>query len=162
MKQRRLRLLIYSAVVAALYVVLTELASLVGLSGHIIQFRISEALCVLPAFFPGAIPALFIGCLLSNLLTGCMPLDILFGSLATLIGAVGAYLLRRYRYLIPLPTVIANVIIIPLVLRYVYEFPGAYWYFTLTVAVGEIACAYVLGILLHRILDRYKTQLFLQ
>ena len=108
-KKRRAALYItQGAVIAALYVVLTELATLAGLSSGAIQFRISEALCVLPAFTPAAIPGLFIGCLISNLLAGGIPLDIIFGAVATLIGAIGAFLLRRCRWLIPLPTVTAK------------------------------------------------------
>ena len=86
------------AMIAALYVVLTYISFLCGLSSGAIQVRISEALCVLPAFFPEAIPALFIGCALANLLTGSILWDIIFGSLATLIGAFGAYLLRNCRF----------------------------------------------------------------
>ncbi len=162
MKKNGLRHLTLGAAVAAIYIVLTELTTLLGLSSGIIQFRISEALCVLPAFLPSAIPALGIGCAISNLIAGGHPLDILFGALATALGATGGYLLRRWRFLVPLPTVIANATIIPLVLKFVYDFPGAYWYFTLTVLVGEVVCAYVGGVLLHMILYKYRKQLFLE
>ncbi len=160
MKNRTMRRIAYGAIVAALYVVLTELTTLVGFSSGAIQFRLSESLCVFPAFLPEAIPALGIGCIISNFLAGGSIVDVIFGSLATVIGAVGAYCLRRHRYLIPLPTVFANTLIIPFVLRYLYDFPGAHWYFTLTVAVGELVCAYLLGIMLHRVLDKYQTVLF--
>ncbi len=160
MKNTSLKRITYGAAIAALYVILTQLSTLMGMSSGAIQFRLSEALCVLPAFLPVAIPALTIGCAVSNILAGCPPLDTLFGSLATLIGAVGAYLLRKYRYLIPLPTVLANTLILPFVLRYVWDFAGAHWYFTMTIAVGEIICAYLLGVLLHRVVDKYKNHLF--
>lgn len=125
-KQRRAALYVtQGAVIAALYVALTELSTLVGLSSGAIQFRISEALCILPAFTPAAIPGLFVGCLISNLLAGGIPLDIIFGAVATLIGAAGAYLLRRCRWLVPLPTVIANVLIVPPILKYAYGVPYA-------------------------------------
>ncbi len=160
MKNKALRQLVYGAVTAALYVVLTELSTLAGISSGIIQFRLSEMLCVLPAFFPSAIPALTIGCLISNILAGATVVDMIFGTLATLIGAIGAYLLRRYRYLIPLPTVAANVIILPFVLRFLYDFPWAHAYFTLTIFIGEAVCAYALGILLHRTLYKHQTAIF--
>ena len=83
------------AIIAALYVVLTYLASAMGLSSGVIQVRFSEALTILPIFTPAAIHGLFVGCLLSNLLTGCALWDVVFGSLATLLGAIFTYLLRR-------------------------------------------------------------------
>ena len=99
--------------IAALYVVLTLLANALGLANYAIQVRFSEALTILPFFTPAAIPGLTIGCLLSNILTGCAPLDILFGTLATLIGALGTYALRRFEWLAPLPPILANTIIVP-------------------------------------------------
>ena len=167
-KKRRAALYItQGAVIAALYVVLTELATLAGLSSGVIQFRISEALCVLPAFTPAAIPGLFIGCLISNLLAGGIPLDIIFGAVATLIGAIGAFLLRRCCWLIPLPTVIANVLIVPPILKYAYGIPYAFGthsalpFFMLTVGIGEVVCAYILGIALYSALFPHRKKLFL-
>ena len=81
--------LVHGAVIAALYVVLTLLANALGLANYAIQVRFSEALTILPVFTPAAIPGLFLGCIISNTLTGCMLLDIIFGSIATLIGAAG-------------------------------------------------------------------------
>lgn len=155
------------AIIAALYVALTELSTLMWLSSGVIQFRISEALCVLPAFTPAAIPGLFIGCLISNLLAGGIPLDIILGSVATLIGAAGAYPLRRCRWLIPLPTVIANVLIVPPILKYAYGLPFAFGthsalpFFMLTVGAGEVVCAYILGIALYSALLPHRKKLFL-
>ena len=167
-KKRRTTLYItQGAIIAALYVALTELSTLVGLSSGAIQFRISEALCVLPAFTPAAIPGLFIGCLISNLLAGGIPLDIIFGAVATLIGAVGAYLLRHCRWLTPLPTVIANVLIVPPILKYAYGVPyaigthSALPFFMLTVGIGEVVCAYILGIALYSALFPRRKKLFL-
>ena len=87
--------LVHGAVIAALYVVLTLLANALGLANYAIQVRFSEALTILPVFTPAAIPGLFLGCIISNTLTGCMLLDIIFGSIATLIGAAGTWLLRN-------------------------------------------------------------------
>ena len=83
------------ALIAALYVVLTMLATALGLSSSAIQFRFSEALCILPIFYPEAIPGLVVGCFLSNLLSGCNIWDVIFGSVATFIGAIGAAYLRE-------------------------------------------------------------------
>lgn len=166
-KQRRAALYVtQGAVIAALYVALTELSTLVGLSSGAIQFRISEALCILPAFTPAAIPGLFVGCLISNLLAGGIPLDIIFGAVATLIGAAGAYLLRRCRWLVPLPTVIANVLIVPPILKYAYGVPyaigthSALPFFMLTVGIGEVVCAYILGTALYSALFPHRKKLF--
>ncbi len=148
------------ALVGALYVALTYLTSLIGLDKGVIQFRLSEALCVLPAFMPEAVPGLFIGCLLANLLTGCVFWDILFGSLATLIGAIGARLLsklpKKLAPLIPLPTVIANAAVVPPVLIFAYGVPDAYLFILLTVSIGEIACAFSLGLVLYYSLKRNR------
>ncbi len=138
-----------AAFIAALYVVLTELSALFGLSGtNVIQFRISEALTVLPFFTSAAIPGLAIGCLLSNLLTGAAVWDVVFGTAATLIGAVLTYALRRYKWLAPVPPILANTVIVPFVLRYAYGFAESWWFLALTVFVGEFVCCGILGMLL--------------
>ena len=144
--------------IAALYVALTYLAAALGLASGVIQFRLSEMLCILPIFLPEAIPALTIGCLISNILTACLPLDVVFGSLATLIGAIGAYALRRVKltWVATLPTVLANAIIVPFVLLLVYEIEGTYPFFMLTVGIGEIVCATVLGTMLATTLKKTK------
>ena len=83
MKNKKIMYLSQAAMIAALYVVLTLLANALGLANYAIQVRFSEALTILPFFTPAAIPGLTIGCLLSNIFTGCAPLDVLFGTLAT-------------------------------------------------------------------------------
>ena len=158
--KHNVRFLCHAALIAALYVALTFLAALLGLSSGVIQVRFSEALCVLPAFTSAAVPGLFVGCLLANLLTGCIAPDIIFGSLATLIGAIGAYFLRKNKWLVPLPTVVANILIVPPILRFAYGAEGSLPYFALTVGIGEILSAYVLGLLLYAVLNKYKAQLF--
>ena len=157
---RNLRFLCRGALVAALYVALTWLCALVGLDKGVIQMRLSEALCVLPAFTGAAVPGLFVGCLLANLLTGSALPDVVFGSLATLIGALGAYFLRRRKWLVPLPTVLANTLIIPFVLRFAYGAEGSIPYFMLTVGAGEVISAYICGMLLYAALVRQKAPLF--
>ena len=148
--------------IAALYVALTYISSVFGLDKGAIQFRLSEMLAVLPVFMPEAIIGLTVGCLLSNILLGGVIYDIIFGTLATLIGALGAYLLRnlpkKLAFLIPLPTVLANGIIIPFVLIFAYGVPDAYPFLFATVSLGEIVCAGVLGTALYYAL--IKTKLF--
>ena len=148
-----------SAAIAALYLVLTYITSLFGLESGVIQVRFSEALTVLPALLPEAVPGLFVGCLLANVLTGSVALDVVFGSLATLIGAYGTYLLRRKPYLAALPPIISNTLIIPFLLAFVYKFEGSLWYFALTVGIGEIITCGVFGTtLIHCMLKRIKTR----
>ena len=143
--------------IAALYVALTHLAAALGLSSGVIQFRLSEALCVLPIFLPEAIPALTIGCLIANLTTGALIWDVVFGALATLIGAIGAYLLRKLPVPVAtLPTVLANAVIVPFVLLWAYMLEGGYFFFMLTVGLGEIVCATILGSLLAKSIKKTK------
>ena len=160
MRNKKVLRITQAAMIAAIYVVLTVFISAFNLASGAIQVRISEALTILPVFTPAAIPGLFLGCLSSNLVTGCMPLDVVFGSLATLIGACGTYALRKHKWLAPLPPIVANTIIVPFVLRYVYLAEGTIPFFMLTVGIGEVISCYLLGSILHRVLDRYKEHIF--
>ena len=145
------------AMIAALYVVLTFIANLAGLASGVIQVRLSEALTILPVFTAAAVPGLAVGCVLANLLTGCAIWDVVFGSLATLIGAVGTRLLRKKSpVLAVLPPILSNIIIVPLVLQRVYGVEDAYWYLAMTVGAGEIISCGVLGLLLYRSLKNTK------
>lgn len=160
MRRKRTVFVTQAAMIAALYVVLTLLANAFGLANYAIQVRFSEALTILPVFTPTAIPGLFAGCMISNILTGALPLDVIFGSLATLIGAVGTYFLRKYKWLAPLPPILANIMIVPMVLTYVYQFEGSLPYFALTVGIGEFISCGVLGMSLLFALEKYKKDLF--
>ncbi|MBE5904899.1 MAG: QueT transporter family protein [Pseudobutyrivibrio sp.] len=148
------------AMIAALYVVLTWVANVLGLANGAIQVRFSEALCILPVFTPAAIPGLFVGCLLANILNGCVIWDIIFGSLATLIGAFGTYFLRKTKFVFTLPPVIANAVIVPFVLRYAYGVGDAHWYLVATVAAGEIISVCILGMILKVGLWKYRKVIF--
>ena len=149
-----------AAMIAALYVVLTFVANTFGLASGVIQIRLSEALTILPYFTPAAIPGLTIGCLLSNCLTGCAPLDIVFGTVATLLGALGSYALRKYQWLTPIPPILANTIIVPWVLRFAYGAKDAVPYMMITVGIGEVISCYVLGMLLLLSLKKFSGSLF--
>lgn len=148
------------AMIAALYVVLTWVANVLGLANGAIQVRFSEALCILPVFTPAAIPGLFVGCLLANILNGCVIWDIIFGSLATLIGAFGTYFLKKTKFVFTLPPVIANAVIVPFVLRYAYGVGDAHWYLVATVAAGEIISVCILGLILKVGLWKYRKVIF--
>lgn len=148
MKNKKIFYICQAAMIAALYVVLTFIANAFGLASGSIQIRISEALTILPYFTPAAIPGLTIGCLLSNYLTNCAILDIVFGSAATLLGASLTYALRRYKWLAPLPPILANTLIVPWVLRFAYGLEDAIPYLMLTVGIGEVISCGVLGMML--------------
>ena len=156
MKRNKTLEIATGGIIAALYVALTFVAQAFGMASGAIQLRLSEALTILPCFTVSAVPGLTVGCVLANLLTGCAPWDVVFGSLATLIGAVGGYLLRRNRWLVPLPTILANGIIVPFVLRYGYQAPLSIPLMMAYVAVGEIISCYGLGELLCSVLLRHK------
>ena len=158
MKENKTRNLVFSALIAAIYVVLTLL--LRPISYGPIQFRVSEALCVLPYFTPAAIPGVFIGCLISNLLGGAVLMDIVFGSLATLIGAIGSWLLRRNRWLVSLPPILSNTLIIPWVRKFAYGSEDLIWYMMITIGIGEILAIGVLGQLLISVLAKYRKMIF--
>ena len=156
---KKTRYLTHGALIAAMYVALTFVASLLGIASGVIQIRLSEALTILPLFTPAAVPGLFIGCILANLLTGCAAWDVVFGSLATLLGALGTYWCRKKsKFLAPVFPVLANAVIVPFVLQYVYGVPDAWIFLFATVGIGEIISCGVLGLMLHRILS--KTNIF--
>jgi uncharacterized membrane protein len=167
MKDKKVLFLTQAAMIAALYVVLTFIANAFGLANYAVQVRFSEALTILPYFTPAAIPGLFVGCLLSNILTGCALPDIIFGSLATLIGALGTYALRRWKWCAPICPIVANTIIVPLVLLYGYGLTieglsdlQCFGYYCLTVGAGEIISCGVLGMILLFTLQKYRSKIF--
>ena len=147
--KQRAEYLAYAGITAALYIALTGLSAAFGLSSGVVQVRVSEALCVLPAFSAAAVPGVSVGCLISNLIFGGTVFDIVFGTLATLVGALGAGMLRRLPYLSPLPTIASNTAVIPLV--FIVSGLGGWEmfpYYALTVGAGEIVSCGLLGCLL--------------
>lgn len=159
MQKKNIQFLTQAAMITAIYVVLTFVANAFGLANYAVQVRFSEALTILPIFTPAGIPGLFIGCLISNILTGCAIPDIIFGSLATLIGAFGTRALKSNRFLAVLPPIAANAIIVPLILKYAYGLEPL-WFSFLTVTAGEIISCGVLGLLLAFALNKYRKQIF--
>ena len=168
MRNRKVTYIVQAAVIAALYVVLTFVANALGLASHTIQVRFSEALCILPVFTAAAIPGLWIGCLLANLLTGAVIYDVIFGSLATLLAALVTYRLRNHKIACTIPPVIANMIVVPFVLVYAYGIPAIYYkgvnvtipFNALTVGIGEVISVCLLGGILLRVLGKYRNILF--
>ena len=148
------------ALTAALYVLLTVLSAAFGLSGGVIQLRLSEALCVLPLFMPSSVIGLFVGCIIANIITGAVVADVIVGSLATLIAAAVLSLMKRIpkmpAILAPLPNIVFNTAAVPFVLRYAYGVTELLPYLFLTVGVGEIVSSGVLGCAFAAFLGRHK------
>lgn len=156
----------YAALIAALYTALTLFAVLTPF-GYIsfgpTQIRFAEALTILPAFTPAAIPGLFIGCLIANIVgvsmgLGAGILDIIFGSLATLTAAYLSYLLRHKKWLVPLPPVLINAVVIGILLNQVFGLP--LYASILSIGLGQIGACYVLGMPLYFMLDKNRNYIF--
>ena len=142
--------------IAALYIILTYFAEIMGLASGAIQVRFSEALTLLPCLTFAAIPGLTIGCLLANLLTGCAPWDVVFGSLATLIGALGTYALRSKPYLSWIAPVISNTLIVPPIIIYVYGVESFWPLIALQIFIGETVSCGLLGTFVLRFARKHK------
>lgn len=161
MKNKSTLYLTQGAMIATVYVVLTMIFAPISFGD--VQIRFAEALTIMPFFTPAAIPGLFVGCLLGNIAGGGIPVDIAFGSIATLLGALGTYALRkRNRFLAPIPPIVANTLIVPFVLRYGYGINLPIPLMMLTVGLGEVVSAGVFGIILQTILMKYENVLFKQ
>lgn len=159
MKNQKVTFLTQAAMIAAIYVVLTVVFAPFGFGE--VQVRIAESLTILPFFTPAAIPGLFIGCLIGNILGGAIIPDIILGSLATLIAACFTYALRKKSpFLAPLPPIIANTLVVPFVLAYGYGVPLPIPFMMLTVGMGEIISCGILGMIVLKALSKYEYIIF--
>lgn len=158
MKTTKVTFITEAAVIAALYTVLVLVFSFSSFGP--IQFRVAEALTVLPYFTPAAIPGLAIGCFLSAIFAVADVLDIIFGSLATLVAAILSYQLRRYKFLVPIPPILANMIVVPWVLRFAYGEAQPIYLMMLSVGAGELLAAGVFGTILLLALAPIKRFIF--
>lgn len=149
------KFLMQAAIIAAVYAALT--LALMPFSYGVMQIRVSEVLTILPFFTPAAIPGLFVGCFVSNLLSPYGMIDLICGSGATLIAAIGSYLLRSKPFLVPIPPILANGVIIGSMLKLAYGVPVSLVGCMLWVALGEFASCYVLGYPLLKYMTKYKS-----
>ena len=148
-----------SALIAAVYVALVLLFKPISFGA--IQFRIAEALCVLPFFSLSAVPGLALGCLLGNFFSGAAMPDVIFGTFATLLAAILSYKLRTVsKWLVCLPPILANAVIVPFVLQYAYGVTDGYFFLFATVGIGEILAVGVLGNVLLLALEGKKELIF--
>lgn len=156
--KRNTHFLAKAGMIAALYTVLTMISAALGLASGVIQVRLSEMLCILPVYSAAAIPGVTVGCLVSNILCGGTIYDIVFGTIATLVGACFAYCLRKLPYLSSIPTILSNVLIIPTVL--IYSGAGSWSmfpYFAVTVGLGEVLACGGLGTILVAYLEKHRS-----
>lgn len=159
MQGKKTRLMTESALIAAVYVALVLLFKPISFGA--IQFRIAEALCVLPFFSLSAVPGLALGCLLGNFFSGAAMPDVIFGTFATLLAAILSYKLRTVsKWLVCLPPILANAIIVPFVLQYAYGVTDGYFFLFATVGIGEILAVGVLGNVLLLALEGKKELIF--
>ena len=158
MRNKKVQFITQGAVIAAIYVVLVLIFDTFSFGP--IQFRIAEMLTIMPYFTPAAIPGLFVGCLIANIIGGGLIWDIVFGSIATLIGAIGSYLVRKNKWLVPLPPIIANMVIVPFVLKYAYGYDGLLVYFMFTVGLSEIIVCGVIGMALLTVMAKNREHIF--
>jgi uncharacterized membrane protein len=159
-KRLNVRDIARGAIIAAVYALLTIF--LAPISSGLIQCRVAEAMSVLPYFTFSAVPGLFIGCVLANLLTGAPAYDVVFGSLATLLAAYITYLMRKRvpKWLAPLPSVVVNALVVGALLTYVYDVGVSYWVAAGYVAAGQAIACFALGLPLMSLLARFRERLF--
>ena len=154
---KKTRFLTTAAMIAAMYVALSWVSQMLGLCSGAVQCRISEALCVLPVFTAAAIPGVTVGCLITNILFGLGPIDVVLGTCATLIAALVCCAIRKLPYLASVPTILSNAFIVPLVLIY-YKFSSGYFVDVCFVGAGEIIACGIFGtILVWYLLKHPKT-----
>ncbi len=153
------KFLVQAAIIGTIYIILTLSFAPISFGHNIFQFRVSEALTILPYFTPAAIPGLFVGCVIANMTGPFGILDIVFGSLATLLAAYTSYRIRHKRYLVPMPPVIFNALIVGTYLYYIFlneaDLSTSWLMVTGWVAIGQLGACYGLGYPLLLLLKRY-------
>ncbi len=166
--KNNIRYITIGALIGAMYAALCYLQNLLlpGSASQMIQFRAAEALCVLAFFTPAAIPGLTVGCLLFNFcFAGAMPLDILVGSLATLLAAWGMWLTRKITVKgLPLLGLLLPAVANGLLVGWELSvfIGGGFWLNAMYVAIGEVAVLLTLGAALYYVLKKHSTRLFKQ
>ena len=158
---KRAKFLAHAGIIAAIYAALTIL--LAPISYGLAQCRVSEALCILPCFTGAAVPGLFLGCLIANLLTGAPIYDVLFGSLATLLAAVCTRWHAKKTHpklLLPLPSVLWNAVIVGWLLVSVYGVPVQLSLAMLYVGLGQAVACYAIGLPVMKMMERLPAKYF--
>ena len=165
MPKDRTRYVTQAAMIAAIYAILTYACAI--FSQGMFQFRLGEAMMILPYFTPAAIPGLFLGYLIGYFLLGSL-WDAIFGGLGALVAATLTYLIGKYlgrygftRYLASIPPIVTTAIVMPLILMYVYESTEVYWLLLFMCVSGEFLTCFIGGQLFFGLVRRYRTYLHL-
>ena len=154
-KHFNVKYLVKAGIIAAIYVVLVIIFSFSSFGP--IQFRVAEAMTILPFFTSAAIPGLFVGCLIANILGGAVIWDIIFGSLATLIAAFLSFKLRKQALLVPIPPIVVNSLVVGIILKLAYGVPEGLLFLMGSVFLGQLVAVYGLGMILLKALTPFKT-----
>lgn len=154
-KHFNVKYLVKAGIIAAIYVVLVIIFSFSSFGP--IQFRVAEAMTILPFFTSAAIPGLFVGCLIANILGGAVIWDIIFGSLATLIAAFLSFKLRKQALLVPIPPIVVNSVVVGIILKLAYGVPEGLLFLMGSVFLGQLVAVYGLGMILLKALTPFKT-----
>lgn len=143
---KKVNYVVKAGVIAAIYVVLVMIFSFSSFGP--IQFRVAEAMTILPFFTGAAVPGLFVGCLVANFLGGAIIWDTIFGSLATLAAAYLSYKLRKKEWLVPIPPILINTVVVGFVLKYAYGIPDGLLVLMGGVFLGEVVSVLGFGMIL--------------
>ena len=157
---KKSREMVYAGIIACLYTILTIMPGLNSFSYGPLQFRVAEALTALAVLTPAAIPGLTVGCVIANLSSPMMALDIPFGGLATFLAACFMYKLRKSKKIaLAMPAVFNGIIIGSMISLFYAESnisAQIFIYNIVTVAAGELAVCYLIGYPLMKMLEKYK------
>lgn len=151
---RNTRFLVQASLIAAIYTALCLILHPISFGFAGIELRVSEALTLMPVIMPAAVPGLFIGCLLANLLGGATMLDVVFGSLTTLVAAVLTRKCRNRPVLAAFWPVILNAVVIGALLRYAYGVAMPLWLCMVSIGAGQAVACYALGLPMMRMMRR--------
>lgn len=157
---RNTRFLVQASLIAAIYTALCMILHPISFGFAGVELRVSEALTLLPVLTPAAVPGLFIGCLLSNLLGGATMLDVVFGSLTTLVAAMLSRKWRNQPVLAAVPPVVLNAVVIGALLRYAYGVAMPLWLCMLSIGLGQLAACFALGLPMLYMLRRIPAKTF--
>ncbi|MDO5331222.1 MAG: QueT transporter family protein [Bacillota bacterium] len=155
-REQKTSYVVEAGVIAAFYVVLMLVGMEFGMTSGAVQVRVAEALCILPCFTAAAVPGLFVGCLIGNILTGSVIWDVIFGSLATLLAAFLTLQFKNKRFLASLPPILVNMFVIPLVLTKAGGIDKALGTVAMGVGLGEFISAGILGQIVYAVLDKNR------
>lgn len=151
------KLIVLQALIASIYILLSLVTAPISFS--IVQIRLAESLCVLPIFGFQYIFGITIGCALTNFLMFGNIIDVIFGTLATLIGALGTYYFRKNYIVAVLFPILSNAIILPFVFKYAYGLDKTFWFMFIQTFVSQMIAIGLLGKIIVKLAKSFNTML---